>query len=94
MERQIDLLSYKILVSRQEEQYSVHSRELVGESPPVRINFINLSVAAPGLSHQGQAGKEARTPGQNFKVRIFLALRYDQLVDTIKFIENIKDDEL
>ena len=51
-------------------------------------------MAAPGLSRQGQADKEARTPDQDFKVRIYLALRYDWQVDTIKFIESIKDDEL
>ena len=47
-------------------------------------------MAAPGLSRQGQAGKEARTPSQDFKVRIYLALNHDRQVDIIKFIESIK----
>ena len=50
-------------------------------------------MAAPGLSRQGQATKEARTADQDFKVRIYLPLRYDRQIDAVKFIESINDDD-
>ena len=63
-------------------------------NPPLGMMPIPVKNVRCQLTNYYHSGKEARTPGQDFKVRIYLALRYDRQVETIQFIESIKDDEL
>ena len=88
----------------QEEQYHLVQRkpdyqftqENHGGIPTCKCDFINPAKwSAPGLSYIKikQVTYEARTPGQDFKIQIYVALRYDLQVDTLKLIESIKDDD-
>ena len=88
MERQIDLLDYQIKTGGT--IFSWLEKACRGIPHRQGLIFINQQSGCSRLP-QGQAAKEARTLGQDFKVQIYLALRYDH---TIKFIESIKDNEL
>ena len=44
-------------------------------------------------SRSSRSTYEARTPAQDFKVPIYVALRCDRQVDTFRFIESIKEDD-